>query len=103
MPSKGKNTGRISEVSLANLRPGNPGNKGGTGRPKNEIRADCLKAWDENFPKLLEMLDSENEQVRLKAFDTIGKYGGLQQVDMTSGDKAFKSAVIQTTVEDSDV
>ena len=79
---------------------GNPGNKGG-GRPKSEVRAACASAFDARIPKLQEIADNANGTYSssdvLKALDMLGKYGGLQQVDQTSGDQAIKSVVIDAS------
>jgi hypothetical protein len=78
------------------LKVGNPGNAGGTGRPKSEVRAACASAFDARIPKLQAIADNVDGTYSssdvLKALDMLGKYGGLQQVDQTSGDTPLKQA-----------
>lgn len=92
-----KNIGRNGAV----LNVGNPGNAGGTGRPKSEVRAACASAFDARIPKLQEIADNANGTYSssdvLKALDMLGKYGGLQQTDVTSGDAPVKSVVIDAS------
>ena len=73
---------------------GNPGNSGG-GRPKSEVRAACADGFDKRIPLLQAIADNDtlNPAERLKALDLLGKYGGLQQVDNTSGDKPLPTPV----------
>lgn len=75
---------------------GNPGNKGGTGRPKSEVRAALAQAFDKRIPLLESIADNESlpESERMKAMEMMGKYGGLQQVDQTSGDERINSIKI---------
>lgn len=74
---------------------GNPGNKGGTGKPKSEVRERCVGSFDERIPILEQIANDVNANPadRLKAIDLLGKYGGLQQVDQTSGDKPLPTPV----------
>jgi len=92
-----ENSGKKS--GHANLLPGGViGNKGGTGRPKSEVRAACADSFDARIPKLQEIADNKEGKYSasdvLKALDLLGKYGGLQQVDQTSDDKPIQTTVI---------
>jgi hypothetical protein len=65
----------------------NFGNKGG-GRPKDRIREKCLQGFEKHgLPYCLKVLSGEEPGDPLKAADMLGKYGGLTQVDVTSGDE----------------
>jgi hypothetical protein len=73
------------------LKGGVVGNRGGTGRPKSEIRKACAEAFDSRIPRLLEIMDEASTPAEyMKALDLLGKYGGLQQIDATSGDKPIE-------------
>ena len=74
---------------------GNPGNKGGTGRPKNEIREACAESFDQAKQVALDIIakGTATDADKLRALDILGKYGGLQQVDQTSGDKPLPTPV----------
>lgn len=52
-------------------------NKGGPGRPPDEVRQACRRAFDERIPLLQSIADdTENDpMVRMKAIETLGKYG----------------------------
>ena len=68
----------------------NFGNRGG-GRPKSEIRKACAEAFDSRIPRLLQIMDEASTPAEyMKALDLLGKYGGLQQIDATSGDKPIE-------------
>ena len=73
-------------------------NAGGTGRPKSEVRAACASAFDSRIPKLQEIADNAQGTYSssdvLKALDMLGKYGGLQQTDVTSGDAALQTVTV---------
>lgn len=88
-------TKNIATHGLSVLNVGNPGNKGGTGRPKSEVRARCVGAFDARISVAEEILDDPDSTPadRLRALDLLGKYGGLQQVDQTSGDEPIKVTV----------
>ena len=81
---------------------GTPGNAGGTGRPKSEVRAACASAFDARIPKLQAIADNvdgtHSSSDVLKALDMLGKYGGLQQTDVTSNDKGIET--IKVVFED---
>jgi len=90
------NSDKNSDVRLKNLLPGGVvGNAGGTGRPKSEVRAACASAFDARIPKLQAIADNVDGTYSssdvLKALDMLGKYGGLQQTDVTSGDKPVET------------
>jgi len=77
----------------------NFGNKGG-GRPKSEIRRACAEAFDSRIPRLLEIMDeASTPQEYMKALDLLGKYGGLQQIDATSGDNPLQGLTESERVE----
>lgn len=47
---------------------GNPGNKGGTGRPKSEVRAAALAGADKAIPKLIAIVeDAKSEKSEITA------------------------------------
>ena len=76
------------------------GNRGGTGRPKSEIRRACAEAFDSRIPRLLEIMDeASTPQEYMKALDLLGKYGGLQQIDATSGDNPLQGLTESERVE----
>lgn len=80
-----ENSGKNSDPRLANLLPGGvPGNKGGTGRPKSEIRARCAGSFDERIKVAEEIIDNPDSSPsdRLRALDILAKYGGLSQVEV---------------------
>ena len=77
----------------------NFGNRGG-GRPKSEIRRACAEAFDSRIPRLLEIMDNASTpQEYMKALDLLGKYGGLQQIDATSGDNPLQGLTESERVE----
>jgi hypothetical protein len=66
-------------------------NKGGTGRPKNEIREAARRDFEAAMPLIAETalnLDHPNWKT---AIDTLVKVAGLQQTDVTSGDKPVET------------
>jgi hypothetical protein len=77
----------------------NFGNRGG-GRPKSEIRRACAEAFDSRIPRLLEIMDNASTpQEYMKALDLLGKYGGLQQIDATSGDNPLQGLTDTERIE----
>lgn len=56
---------------------GKPGNIGGTGRPKSQVRAALLASFDARIPLLEEIVDNTEAKIeeRLKALDMLAKYG----------------------------
>lgn len=54
---------------------GNPGNQGGSGRPKDRVRQAMLEAFEERLPKLRELANDPDPNVALKAMDMLAKYG----------------------------
>lgn len=55
---------------------GTPGNRGGTGRPRSELRADLRALLDGPGREVLHrVLQSENVLVALRALDLVAKYG----------------------------
>ena len=82
------------------LKGGVVGNRGGTGRPKSEIRRACAEAFDSRIPRLLDIMDNASTpQEYMKALDLLGKYGGLQQIDATSGDNPLQGLTESERVE----
>lgn len=74
-------------------------NKGGTGRPKSEIRQACAEAFETRIPRLLEIMDNANASEFMKGLDLLGKYGGLHQIDATSGDQPIKQLTDAERIE----
>lgn len=96
-----ENCEKKSDKRLANLLPGGvPGNKGG-GRPKSEIRNRCAEAFDDHIETLRKAALNEDGSFsrsdQLKAIDLLGKYGGLQQTDVTTGDQPIKPVVVDVS------
>ena len=79
----GKNGGTL-------LPGGVPGNKGGTGRPKNEIREAARRDFEAAMPLIAEVALNLEHPNWKTAIDTLVKVAGLQQVDQTSGDKPIE-------------
>ena len=81
-------------------RGGTYGHRGAGGRPKSEIRRACAEAFDSRIPRLLEIMDeASTPQEYMKALDLLGKYGGLQQIDATSGDNPLQGLTESERVE----
>jgi hypothetical protein len=77
----------------------NFGNRGG-GRPKSEIRKACAEAFDSRIPRLLQIMDEASTPAEyMKALDLLGKYGGLQQIDATSGDNPLQGLTESERIE----
>ena len=86
----GEKHGLIPQPHGGALRNGGT-NKGGTGRPKNEIRDTARRNFDEAMP-LLEEIKQDPEHPHWKfVIETLVKVGGLQQTDITSGDKPLET------------
>jgi len=70
------------------LKTGNPGNRGGPGRPRSAIRAAALRAFDERLPLLTAIADNDGQRAadRLKALALLARYGGLAQQDSLPDD-----------------
>ena len=73
---------------------GNPGNKGGTGRPKNEIREAARKDFEEAMPLIREAAMNLDHPNWKTAIDTLVKVSGLQQTDVTTGDQALQTVTV---------
>lgn len=89
------------------LSPGNNGNKGGIGVPPSAIREYCRGSFAQRVPILeaiadgevmekmqLEGSDDEIEVIRsakvtdrIKAIDTLAKYGGVDKIALTAGEQ----------------
>ena len=75
-------------------------NRGGTGRPKSEIRKACAEAFDSRIPRLLQIMDEASTPAEyMKALDLLGNYGGLQQIDATSGDNPLQGLTESERIE----
>ena len=96
--NNGGNNGLAPQPHGGALRTGGTlGNKGGTGRPKNEIRDTARRNFDEAMP-LLEEIKQDPEHPHWKfVIETLVKVSGLQQTDVTSGDAPVKSVVIDAS------
>lgn len=105
---------RENPFNGAALVPGNPGNSGGkkgrSGRPPSAVRDACRLAFQQRIKVLKEIADGvvvyrlrkdgdkpgEDELLklaptpadRIRAVDTLGKYGGIQKVEHTGADDA---------------
>ena len=75
-------------------RGGTPGNKGGTGRPKNEIREAARRDFEEAMPLIREAAMNLDHPNWKTAIDTLVKVSGLQQTDVTSGDAALQTVTV---------
>lgn len=70
-----------------------PGAGGGpqpnSGRPSSEVRDRCKGSFWERIKVAEEIIDNPESMPsdRLRGLDLLGKYGGLTQVDVTSGDQ----------------
>ena len=67
---------------------GTPGNAGGTGRPKSEVRAAALAGADKAIPKLLAIVEDETSQKSevIAAGDKLLKYGLGTQTEVSVED-----------------
>lgn len=63
-----------------------------TARVKADVRERCADDFNENRRVAVEIInsDSSSNTDKLRALDLLGKYGGLQQIDSTSGDAPVK-------------
>lgn len=63
---------------------GNPGNRGGTGRPPSVVRAAARARFDELLPMLSEIAKKKGTLARdrIRAADVLGKYGMDQSVSI---------------------
>jgi hypothetical protein len=72
---------------------GNPGNKGGTGRPPNEIRArmrEGLSAALDLVDKMMEEPDQLSPAQKLQMVDLLARYGIGAKVDVTTDEMPVK-------------
>jgi hypothetical protein len=62
------------------------------GRVNADVRERCAEDFNENRRVAVEIInsDSSSNTDKLRALDLLGKYGGLQQIDSTSGDAPVK-------------
>lgn len=89
----------ISNRGIECLNVGNPGNRGGTGRPKSAIREKCAGSFEQRIKVAEEILDdpSSTNADKIRALDLLGKYAGLQQTDITTNDQAVKPVVVDVS------
>ncbi len=64
---------------------GNPGNKGGTGRPPSKVRKLCREAFEVGIPMITAIRDDEDQRTsdRLKAHELLGRFGGVAELSLT--------------------
>jgi len=74
---------------------GNPGNKGGTGRPSNELRALARDGLYELIPILIRYGKGKNKLVALKSAAELRQIGLASKVEM---DTPVSPLVVQITV-----
>lgn len=94
----------ISKAGVPVLNVGNPGNKGGPGRPKSEVVAACRQGFDERIPILTQIAEDPNasQSDRLKAIDLLGKYGQLQHIEINSTGSMTVKVVFEEAEESDD-
>jgi hypothetical protein len=75
---------------------GMPGNKGGTGRPPSLIRAALRESFDARIQILEEIADGKLYEVkdRIKAMETLAKYGLGTKSEVTGADGAPLNPVV---------
>lgn len=80
----------VNIVNGGRLKRGNPGNRGGSGRPPSEVRAKCLGSFAKRIKIAEQIADSKESSNadRLKALDLLAKYGGLMKVEHSGSDDA---------------
>jgi hypothetical protein len=69
--------------------PGNTGGKKGrSGRLPSKVREACRLAFHQRLKVLKQIADNEHEDAadRIRAVDTLGKYGGIQKIEHTGAD-----------------
>jgi hypothetical protein len=68
---------------------------GRIGRPPSEVRERCKGSFWERIAVLESIADNPKATSadRIRAMDTLGKYGGLQRVDVTTDDEAIDQSV----------
>ena len=69
--------------------PGNTGGKKGrSGRLPSKVRDACRLAFSQRLRVLKEIADNPSEDAadRIRAVDTLGKYGGIQKIEHTGAD-----------------
>ena len=59
------------------LQRGNPGNRGGTGRPRSELRSAMRKGLDAALPRLLDAIEDPATPIRdlIAAVNVLARYG----------------------------
>ena len=90
--NNGEHNGLAPQPHGGSLRNGGtPGNRGGTGRPKNEIREAARRDFEAAMPLIAETALNLEHPNWKTAIDTLVKVAGLQQTDVTSNDKAIET------------
>lgn len=86
--NNGGNNGLAPQPHGGALRTGGtPGNKGGTGRPKNEIREAARKDFEDAMPLIREAAMNLDHPNWKTAIDTLVKVSGLNHTEVeNSGD-----------------
>jgi hypothetical protein len=77
------------------LRRGNPGNKGGSGRPPAEIRQRCADGFYRHISKAEQILNAKDASNadKIRALDVLGKYAGLQKIEHEHTKKVYREAI----------
>ena len=87
-PKTSDDTAVIPQPHGGALRRGDkPGNKGG--RPPSAVREACRLAFHQRLKVLKDIADGKIDASpadRIKAVDTLGKYGGIQKIEHTGAD-----------------
>ena len=96
-PKQAKNTDKNTDIELvvpkhgrgALRTGGNPGNKGGTGRPPSKVRTKCRDSFEERLPFLEGVVDNEDERTsdRIKAHE-LSATAGTMEMTAASGSGA---------------
>ena len=104
MNDNGTGSGELTQAELVQqqhggaLRVGNPGNRGGPGRPPSALRERLRGSLDERVAVLEEIADNPDasDRDRIKAVDILGKYGLGTVREVTVEDVREK---LRTTLE----
>lgn len=65
----------------------------GIGRPSSTVREKCRGSFEKRIRVLEKIADDpkSNDSDRIRAVDTLGKYGGLQQFDVVSDGEGLRT------------
>lgn len=97
-----QNTGKnIGKQGQRVLNVGNPGNKGGTGRPPSAVRKACLLAFDKRIKVLEQIADDKTQdaKTRIDAIEKLGKYGLGTKQEVTGEDGGPMQSDVRIIVE----